>query len=526
METAKNQDQTKEVRVEDITMGRTVLGFIKIRILGLPDPLYERIVLLKKLKKILKKLDIKGINFSKQRLTKEFGEYLFDIYRYYYPLKNIIDFSKPKNVRNFIEFLINSVASDKQKETLNQLLSEDFIKESLVSMGGKNSSAKIKDMYKEFHNSFTKEQLKKINFVFSLGSSLYECLKFDFYVLLKKFCPELKEENVTSPPAFREVDVEQVEVMIKDMTDHFYMLNMEANYYEFIDAYGKFLGRDIIPQEDFQKFMKLITKLVKTNYLMLMVQYITGDVFFRPFYSFSEKNAFSEYMKEIVNLINSMQTKIAGAIRVEKLDKTLKELFGSSNFLELTGYTPEQNDYLVRNNAGGFVYVDSLNVLKKFMLDVYNRYLRKNLHSFILKATFVSQHFQENMNSYYYNCNSIIDQILAFEEKMKGKEGWDRISGLIKGRGKDSSLSHLAKKYVNEFNEEAREILNKALNTFEQLKENLREIIESYNKGQKDPVTNIKTFAGTGTVDIVKNLAHAFNDLSKVLAYFKMVIKE
>lgn len=526
MESAKKKDNLPDVKVEKAGAGRMLVGFIKIRVLGLPDPIYERMILLKKLKKTLKHIDIKGINFSKNALAKDFGEYLFNIYRYFYPLKKVIDFSKPKIKRNFTEYLINTFANDNQKEILKQLLSEDFIRENLTSSSGKTASQKIKDMYKTLQNSFTKEQVKKINSIFSLGISLYEFFKFDLYVLIKKFTGEMKEENVTAIPPMRDVPVEQVETLIKDMTDHFYMLSNDANYYDFIEHFSRHLGRDIIPQEDFNKFIKLINKLVKSNYLMMMVQYITQDVFFRPFYSFAEKPALAEFMQELANDINGLQTQIAGALKIEKQEKILKDLFGSANFMELTSYTPEQNEYLTRNNITGFIYTDPLNILKKFMMDVYNRYFRKSLHTFILKATFVSHSFQEEMNSYYYICNNIIEQILSLEEKLKGKEGWDRISSLIKGRGKDSNLSSLAKKYVAEVNDSVKDILDQARNSFEPLKERLKEVIESYNKNQKDPITNIKNFSGTATADIMKQLAHAYNDLSKILVYFKIVIKD
>lgn len=521
----KNQELT-DIEVNDVGFLRIFFGMIKTRILGLPDPLYEKVVLLKRVKKQLKRINISGINFSKERLKPEFGQILFELYRYFYSFRKVVNLSKPQQMKNFLEFLILEVSSEKQKESMGQLLSSEHILKLMASDGPKDASKKLKSLYKEFSRSFTNEQKAKVNHLYSLAYSFNQFLRFDFYVLLKKFSPELKEDNISSPPRFREVEFRQVSDLLKDFTDHLYMLNFEANYYTLLEEYGKFIGSDIIPKEDFLKFFKLLHRLAKTNFMIYLVQFVAQDVFFRPINSYNDQNSFSEFMKNLAFDINELQAKVTRELKFQRVNGILKELFGKSDFMELTAYNEEQNEYLKKNNVGEFFYVDALNTLKKFMMEKYNTYLRTNLYTLIIKASFVSPEFREEFNSAYYRGNEILEQILEFERKMKGKDGWDRIQNLVRGRSRDASLPLLARKYVGQINIEAQTIIKNFIDIGNKLKSKLKVLVNDYNKGTKRTVSDIKKFAGTNTAQIMRSLAMGFNDLNKMMSYFGIVLKD
>ncbi len=519
------QGEKKEIKIDEVGSVRILLSFIKNRILGIPDPIYEKVVLLKKVRKKLKKINIKGIQFSKNRLTADFGKFLYQIYRYFYPLKSVIELGKPSNKNSFLLYLIQDVCNDKQSENLDLLLSEKHVQELFNNSDSKKANKQIKDLYKEFSRSFSKVQSKKVNHLFSMGESLFNFLKFDLYVLIRKFSPDMKEDNVYGSPNFRDVSAGQVESMLKDFADFIYFLNTDADYYEFIKVYGKFLGRDIIPPEDFQKFFSLLHNLIKTNYLVLMVQYISKDVFFRPYYSYSEKNAFAQFLKNLVESVNKLQSKTNDQIRNQTINKILVELFNTSDFFELTAYTYEQNEYLKKHGMSKFIYIEAFNSLKKFMLDKYNKNLRKSIHVFILKASFTTVEFSESLNTLYYETNTIIEKILNIEGKLKGEDGWSKIQNLLRGKATDSSLGYLAKKNIDEFNSDIKKIILDSLNILNILKTKLKIVVDAYNKNLSEPIANIKKFAGNNTVEVIKHLANGFNDISKILVYFKIIFK-
>ena len=259
---------------------------------------------------------------------------------------------------------------------------------------------------------------------------------------------------------------------------------------------------------------------------MLLVQYVSQDVYFRPFYSFSEKSIFTEYMKELAIYLNQTQSKALDSMRIKTIEKMLLDLFGMTNIVEMTSYTAEQSEFLIKNNIGAFSYVEPMNVLKKFLMDKYNRYIRTNLNTLIVKSTFTQESFREHINTLYYAMNSIMDKILEFENKLKENDGWDKIVNLVRGRGKDSSLAYLAKKNMTEYNQQAREIIDFFIENAEGMKEKTKEIVEAYNKGKKEPISDLKTFAGSTSSEVVKNIAQSYNDINKVLTYFKIILKD
>jgi hypothetical protein len=519
----KAQKKAREVPIKDIGILRIFLGFLKTRILGVPDPIYEKVVLIKKIKKKLKRNSLKGINFAKDKLTADFARILYEIYKYYSPLRSVIDFNKPSQSRKFTDHLVKKFSAEKQKEDMKLLLSEEYIKENLLNEGSKKTAKKLKGIYKDFSRSFTGDQAQRINHLYSLGESLNNFLKFDLYMLIKKFAPDMKEDNVYSQPNFREVDFSQVETLLKDFTDHVYMLNPDANYYQFIEEYGEFIGSDIIPKEDFDKFIKILIRLIKTEYLIQLVQYISRDVFFRPLSSYTEKNILNEFLREIAGFVNGIQNKVSQQVKTDKINRILEELFETSDFEAITTYTPEQSEYLIKNNVGAFAYTDALNGVKKFMLDKYNHYIRKTVHTVIVKASFSSPDFREQLNTLYYQANELIEKILDFERSLKEKGGWEKVQALIRGKVRDSSLLYLAKKNVTEINQEASALVDDFIRILDGLKDKIRILVTAYNKTEKKPISNIRTFAGTTTTQLMKYLAQGFNDIGKMLSYLKIV---
>lgn len=504
---------------------RIIFGAIKVRLLGIPDDVYEKVVLLKRVKKNLKKLSYDFINFSREKLKPNLGKLLIDIYTVLYPLKEQIKLSKPSDVRDFTFFLFKYHSNDQQKKILESLTSKDYIKELINSKGTKEAVNEIKNISKNLRSSFSNEVLQKINYIFSLGLSLQDFLRFDIFLLLKKFYPSINEKNLSNPGADREVSYENISSELKDFVDSLYLINPNLNYYSFMKVYSEYLNKQIIPEEDFLKVFAKISNLIKTDVLVLTIQYMSKDVYYKPISSYSVKNIAEDFFRDLVDFINKTQEEVLSELKSTKINAILKELFGSIEFKDAKAYTKEQHEYLVKNGLEGFYYHEQFNALKKFMLDKYNQYIRKALNTFIIKASFTTLNLQEEYNNLYYAMNNIVDNILQFEDKMGRDDGWPRLKTLIMGKGKDSSLVYLARKNILEINTRVKEIMTNFLSVAKELNGKLKIAVTAFNKGEKEPISNIRNFAGNATPMVVKHLADAFNDINKFLKYLSLSLE-
>ncbi|HOJ50080.1 MAG TPA: hypothetical protein PKW55_04645 [Spirochaetota bacterium] len=518
----------KETKKENYNVGklRILIGFIKVRLFGIPDSIYERVVILKKIRKSLKKFSYSFVNFSRNKLKPELGKLLIDIYSVLIPLKEYLKLNKPSEIREFTRYLFKYHANDQQKKLLENLTSKEYIRELIKNKGAKDAANEIKSIYKNFKNSFSSEVLQKINHIFSLGSSLQDFLRFDIFLILKKFYPSINEKNLLNPGPDREISIEIIENELKDFIDSLYFINPNINYYPFIKIYSEFINQPLIAEEEFLKVFSKISYLIKTDILVLTLQYLSKDVYYKSLSSFTIKEVSEEFFKDLVEFINTTQDEVLNEVKYLKINTILKELFGSSDFKETKAYTKDQNEFLIKNGLDPFYYHEQFNVLKKFMLDKYNQYIRKAIHTFIIKASFSSLSLQEEFNNLYYAMNGIIDKILELEDKMNRDEGWPRLKTLILGKSKDTSLVFLARKNILEINNKVKDIIYSFINIGKELNSKLKIIVTAFNKGEKEPIPNIKTFAGNTTPMVVKHLADAFNDINKFLKYLSLTLEE
>jgi len=77
---------------EDESLFQKVTTLIRLYILRSNDPKYERIRMMRNIRSALKELKIKIFDFRKDQITSKFPKLLFEIYKYIYPLKDLVKF--------------------------------------------------------------------------------------------------------------------------------------------------------------------------------------------------------------------------------------------------------------------------------------------------------------------------------------------------------------------------------------------------------------------------------------------------
>ncbi len=507
----------------------TLIGFLKVKVLGISDPAYEKYLLLREIHNQVKSMSIVIFNTRTERITKKFGKLLFELYRYIFPLSNLITMHNKKEAQKKIkEYFVTSTFNDNQRE-LYMTLTEEGVKNLINQFGIKKSTKHINENYKKLQQSMDKEIVKGTNLNYSIMHAIGDLLRFDLYPLLKKFAPELKEGVLDKKPVFKDIDGKRVLEELKNLCFVLYSININLNFTNAFKIYGQMLGTTIISDDDVKSFQKLLRQIVSEDYLTLLIKIVEENPFFRPVYNFTVHNVVQEFFTELSDNIRDVRENFVNKVKGEKINAILKKLFGTKDFETLANYTKEKSDILYKKGVASFQYVEPLNYLKMFLKETYNHYIMDVSNKFLIEGNFLDKKFNQKLSVAFLDSNDLMQEIQSFDVDYIGSEKiWGRIKSLLPNVMREQKLLVMVNKEVEEINGGALMILNKSLNSFETMLQCFRTIVQEYKSSSQDIITNIKTIGGSpaDNRDLIEKVVRAYNDMQAIYALIKFIINE
>jgi hypothetical protein len=516
-------------KIEKPGLFGTIIGFFKVKLLGMSDPAYEKYMLLKEINNQIKSMPIVIYNPRTEKVTKKFGKLLFELYRYVFPLSNLINMRESKEILKQIkDYFVTSHFSDKQKQ-LYMSLKGDGIKELIFQNGLKASTKMINENYKKLQKSLDKDAVNLINMNYSIMYSIDELLHFDLYPLLKKFSPKLPEGTIEKPPAFRDVEGKWVVEDFKNLCYVLYSINVNVDFTEAFRIYGKMKGTTIISDDDVKAFQKLLRDFITNDYLSLLIRVIDENPFFRPVYNFTMHNIVQEFFTNLSTEIRNVRENMINKLKNEKVNAILKKLFGTADISTLSNYTKDKSEVLYKKGVRSFDYVEPLNYLKMFIKEIYNSYIMDTANKFLIESNFADKKFNQKFSVSFLDANDLMKEIQSFDIEYLGSEKvWGRIKSLLPNVMREQKLLVVVNKEVDEINNGASMIITKALNSFESLLYCFKTIVGEYKKSSQDIITNIKTIGGSpaDNKELVENIVRAYNDMQSIYALIKFIMNE
>jgi hypothetical protein len=512
-------------RIEKPSLIGTIFGFIKVKIFGLSDPAYEKYILMKEVENEIKTLSIPVYNFRTNQISKNFGKLLYELYKFLYPLREIIDFFESKSKEQGAkDFFVFHHLTDIQKEEFNKLTGEG-LKEVMSSQGLQNASKLINDSFQKLQAGITKEQKKEMNYHFSIIHSIAELIKFDLYPLIKRFSATFEEGNIDIPPAFKDVDGNVIVEDLKNLCFAIYAIDPSSDLKGAFTIYGKYKGSQIISDEDLKKFQTLIRKLINDQYLTLVIRTVEENPFFRPVHNFVELNIYSEFLRHLTDDIKTNRDKYLKDIQEEKVSKILIKLFNSDDFETLKNYTKASKENLYKKGARSFNYTEPLNYLKKFIMEIYNRYIRDAINKLLVEGDFVQKEFNRECSAAFIDCNSLMDDIRRFDEEyMSDEQMGGRIQKILPAIMRDQKMLVMLNKEIDEIDDEARKIIELGIGAFAAVLSVCKTVVTEYKNNGNDILTNIKGINGSENKDYIEKIVRAYNETQAIYALLKFMV--
>jgi len=483
----------------------------------------------KKLKEVNKDLlqsKYKFYNFKKDQILPAFPAYIFEVYKNCLILKRFFDIKVHSGTIK--QILFESIITNKQKELKIKLEKENVEELIRTTNDVKKAFEEIKANLSNFIKSFNPDSIKTINFTYNQIVDLSNITNFDWYFLLRKFDSSLMEANFNYKPNYEILEGKYIYEELVSLNDYIQSIDLNTDW-KTVGEYLKGVSDDQGLGNILKKLISMLKSIKKDDYLTKMIILISKDPDFSP-KQFSSKykivqDYIQSYQMEVQNNVQNYVKEIAK----EKINKLLLEIFRSTVIIRLKNYSQKLNDILLAKNfASGFKYVEPLNYMKAFLLDICKGEIKPRIDYLIIKGTWDTNTHSSEYSSMLLEFNKLSDKIIDLdnrcgEDDLYGKE-IKRLSGLLKH---DPKSRIMLKKALTKIDYDVAQIIFEGINLFKEAGNSIKILLEDYNSKIPSMLINFHKIKWDFSTDIKTELSEIFyKKLFNIIVLLKSFVKE
>ncbi|MCR5605427.1 MAG: hypothetical protein K6F69_01240, partial [Treponema sp.] len=355
------------------------------------------------------------------KLMPPCASFLFYIYKNIYPLQKFF------NERFFVDksahHIIDAFMSDEQVGLKNEF-DENIIREKSKTEKYQDFSIKIKKLINDFKMSFDKDKYREINSVYNALILLRQFCVYDYYFILKKFCPDIKEGSFSGNPRFSKVWGAYIAEPLANF-DSVAKGLLRVPFEDWASAIGfinKINGEEIISVEKWNTLVYKINDIEKYSIFENICKLINKDLSFSVRASYSETDIVTSYVNDISRKVFEILNVIKQEQQRYFIATELKKLFPKGFEQPLKYYLSEMDIRLEAKKLPVFKYSEALSYLQAFILSYVNGDISSiaskiNVYGSVINRDFVIQ----LLNTCSYLGTNISEQIVAFDGKLAPK---------------------------------------------------------------------------------------------------------
>jgi hypothetical protein len=478
-------------------------------------------------KKRALKLIAREINQSKHRkfyksnsgeITPTAGAFFYDIYKVIATAQAFMKNAAKSGVLK--QLTVEHFMSKELREVYDRLSSES-IEERGKTLTPKELSMQLQEDLNTFSTAFSISEMNTIDRCYNLIMTFTNFVSFDFFSLLKKIDSRIRERDFAYQPQFRYVNGKYLADNIKDFLD---LPPFEAaqdewkTVFEILKKYKS--GTNVLDLNQWKRLLLVLQDVQRSGILTLMIRHIDQEPSWMRNFNVGEETIVEAFMQAKKSEVQTKIEKIKSDKRASKRDALANKLFSGTDITRLQYYTNANNDVFLKKGVEGYTYIAPLNYLQAFLVTHHD--LRELCDIFLIRGQWMSQDLSRQISQGLHELSDITEQLTAFDNTLadNGINGSKLRNHLNKSKMDKGQLTQL-KVVLNIINTEAKEMLNKALDTFVEVGSYLKNLIADYAKPHPLLLVNWKEIESVSDRPVAKRLENA----SKVVDEFIQLLQ-
>jgi hypothetical protein len=483
------------------------------------DPEKEKRRELKAIARTLRKINNKLYNPKSEQALPGLGKLFFEFYRTLGPAQTLLAHAKSSNVLKSI--LIES-GLNKDQMALKDRLSEQAIRERMTNAPGQSTIDELHSELKTFAAIFDAPRLRLVNDQYKSLSVLLHLVHFDYYMLLRKFDPQLREGDYLATPHFEPTSAQYIEDELKDFLEVLLALDPLEDWNALWGILKAYRGAEPVADEGWRRLLALIRRLIKTGELEMVGQLITGNPYLKSSPRIYRGNIVEEYLATMRADTEATLQKVAKEKRAQDIEALIKELFGELTPSRLANYTEEANQQMSKKMLGGYTFAVPLNYLHAFLNDCVKKEMTQALEAILIRGKWSDPNLSQILSESYHQLQGIAEELERFDRELApDSEQGRRLASVLSRADKDRQRAYLARRLMAKVNETARSLVLRAGQHCVTIGKMLKQVVDDVSRGKPQLIINWSEITGRSQRYLKDQLAGHY----KKLYYFVQLMK-
>ena len=449
-------------------------------ILGGGDAEATKKRMLKNIAKSLSKTKFHFYKFSNDTVDSSFAKFFYDIYKLVSPAQAMFQNAQQGAFKRAV---INLSLTEKQLEYIDNF-SEEKIEQLSKEMDIKALHKKISQDLNAFTASFDTNKINSVDATYTKLLQLSNFCTYDYYYLLKKFAPNLKERDFSDTPKFQPaLRASLVAEDLKNFVAVAWALPLEADWTDVFQLLKKLKGVDPIPLPGWKKLMQKLRTVKEQGVFEKMLQLITKYPGYKENIVSEDYHIMDDYISSIKKQATEMVENLKRKQTEGKIDGLLKQVFGTTEVDSLRNYNETGSAAFERKNFNGYIYCDPLRYLKQFLLDFTKRDMREISDILLVRGEWATQQLAKPMSEAYHQLLDISEAITVLDNKLaENAEYGSKLKTLLPRSDRDKEARNIINTVLGDANGEAARLIKTAAQNYIAYDRNLKMALEDFVK--------------------------------------------
>ena len=475
------------------------------------DPDKEKRRELKGIARSLRKINNRLYNPKSEQALPGLGRLFFDFYRTLGPSQNLLAHAKSSSVLKAI--LIESGLS-KEQTALHERLSEQSIRDRLAQGAGQSALEAIRNDLKSFAGIFDSARTRLVNEQYRSLAILLNLVHFDYYMLLRKFDPSLREGDYLGTPRFEAINAQYIEGELKDFLEILPAFDPTEDWNAMWQTLKSYRGVEPVAPEAWRKLQGVIRRLRRTGELDMIAQLITGNPYYRPAARQFQGNVVEDYLAKLRAETEATLQKVAKEKRSQGIEVLSRQVFGTSQVNRLANYNEEANRQFAKTLTAGYTLTAPLNYLHAFLLDFVKKELAGSFDALLIRGKWSDAGMFQMLSDSFHELQGIAESLEQFDAELSPESELGRkLSSIAARADRDRQRAYMARRLMNKVNEQARTLLVRSGQHCVTIGKLLKNVLDDVARGKPQLVLNWPELTSHGHRNLKEMLAAQYKKL-------------
>jgi hypothetical protein len=389
-----------------------------------------------------------------------------------------------------------------------QRLTAEYVKERAKTMPITEVSRLLQEDFDLLASGINNELMVSVDRCYNQILALVNFSAFDFFFFLKRFDPNLIENNFNIRPHFGPSLGRHLNNQIKDFLEVFYAIDPELDWgppLRVLKLYKN--GTEVVSPDEWNILLSHLRELRRSNILELMIRHIEENPSWQFKSAISLEHIALNYLgareKEVQEAMN-------GFVRNQKLLQVrefAQGVFGDPDIRRAVHYTPQESSVLVTRGLDGYTCAEGFNYTKAFLLDVFKKELQSLCELLLIRGQWYSMEVSQEMSESYHVLIDTAARITVFDDSLgeNGKTGV-RLQVMLAKSDRDKSQIRHIKAILRDINREALEFIDTSAQALIVIGTTIKNALEDQKSGAGELIINWKELELMVETPLVKYL--------------------